>query len=224
MQIKDWPRSERPREKLLTLGAGALSDAELLAIFIRTGIKGKTAVDLARELLYLYGGIRAILMANKKQLCEFHGMGSVTYTQFQAALELSKRHLQEAIPAREELKNSLSTRKYLQAKLRDYSHEIFACLFLDAQNRILRFEEMFTGSIAFAQVHPRNIVKRCMQLNAAAVILAHNHPTGIAEPSDADKAITQKIVQALSLIDVKVLDHIIVGDGEIVSFNEEGLL
>jgi DNA repair protein RadC len=222
--IRDWPVSERPREKLLARGPAALSDAELLAIFLRTGVNGKTAVDLARELLQAWGGLRPLLEADQKRFCAMHGLGLAKYAQLQAVLEMGRRHLQEQLQREATLDNPDATRNYLISRLRHHQHEVFACLFLDNRHRIITFEELFHGTIDGASVHPREVIKRALQHNAAAVILAHNHPSGIAEPSRADVQITRRLVEALALVDIRVLDHLIIGDGEGVSLAERGQL
>ncbi|MFT5132614.1 MAG: DNA repair protein RadC [Gammaproteobacteria bacterium] len=224
MPITDWPRAEQPREKLLTRGPASLSDAELLAIFIRTGIKGKTAVDLARELLGRFESLRSLLEADLSCFCQSKGLGMSKFVQLQAALELGKRHLESTLKSQHALSNPKETRDYLKARLRAYHHEVFACLFLDNRHRVICFEELFTGTIDGASVHPREVVKRALFHNAAAVILAHNHPSGVAEPSRADQNITQRLKDALSLVETRVLDHVIIGDGETVSFAERGLI
>ncbi|MFC1749262.1 DNA repair protein RadC [Pseudomonadota bacterium] len=224
MVITKWPAEERPREKLLQKGSEALSDAELLAIFLRTGIPGKTAVDLARELLDEFDGLRPLLTATQNDFCRGKGLGAAKYAQLQAVLEMSKRHLNEQLQKGDALSSPSDTRRYLASKLRDHHQEVFACLFLDNRHRVIRFEEMFYGTIDGASVHPREVVKRTLHHNAAAVIFAHNHPSGISEPSNADIDITQHLQQALDLIDVRVLDHVVIGDGEQTSFAESGLL
>lgn len=224
MAITDWPAGERPREKLLARGAAALSDAELLAIFLRTGVPGKTAVDIARELLAEYGGLRSLLQAEPDRFCRSRGLGSSKYAQLQAALEMGRRHLRESLRRGNALSRPADTRNYLSARLRDYPHEVFACLFLDNRHRIIACEELFRGTISGASVHPREVVKRCLAHNAAAAIFAHNHPSGIAEPSEADRQITERLKVALDLVEVRVLDHVIVGDGETVSLAERGLV
>ena len=223
MAIKDWPATERPREKLLAKGAHALSDAELLAIFLRTGITGKTAVDLARELLVEFGGLRPLIDASQTEFCKAKGLGAAKFVQLQAVMEMARRHLLEAATRESALTSPALTRQYLKARLRDYRHEVFLCLFLDSQHQVLAAEELFQGSIDGASVYPREVVRRCLHHNAAAVIFAHNHPSGIAEPSDADIRITGKLKQALALIDVRVLDHIVVGE-TLVSLAERGLV
>jgi len=224
MPITDWPLEERPREKLLARGAAALSDAELLAIFLRTGVPGKTAVDLARDLLTRFGSLRALLEADLRQFCEGEGLGAAKYAQLQATTEMARRHLAETLRRGNALENPEATRRYVSARLRDYPHEVFACLFLDNRHRVIAFEELFQGTINGASVHPREVVKKALAHNAAAVILAHNHPSGVAEPSQADRHITQQLVDALGLVEVRVLDHLVIGDGDAVSFAERGLL
>jgi DNA repair protein RadC len=224
MAITDWPAAERPRERLLGLGAGALSDAELLAIFLRTGVAGKTAVDLARDLLAEFGGLRPLLTADARSFCRARGLGSAKYAQLQAVLEMGRRHLHETLARGEPLTSPATTRRYLAARLRDHPHEVFACLFLDNRHRLIAYEELFRGTIDGASVHPREVVRRSLALNAAALILAHNHPSGVAEPSTADAGITRRLCDALALVDVRVLDHVIVGDGECVSLAERGLV
>jgi len=223
MTISSWPAAERPREKLLARGAQALSDAELLAIFLRTGVVGKTAVDLARDLLTEFGGLRPLIDASQPQFCRAKGLGAAKFVQLQAVMEIARRHLLETLQRDSVLTSPALTRQYLKARLRDYRHEVFLCLFLDSQNRVLAAEELFEGSIDGASVYPREVVQRCLVHNAAAVIFAHNHPSGIAEPSDADIRITARLKQALALIDVRVLDHVVVGD-TLVSLAERGLV
>jgi len=224
MAITDWPVHERPRERLLKQGADSLSDAELLAIFLRTGMPGKTAVDLARELLQEAGGLRQLLVLDRQRFCQKPGLGEAKYSQLQAVLEMARRHLFQTLEAGEEFCNPAAVRRYLLAHLRDRSREVFCTLFLDTRHRLIRCEDLFQGTIDGASVYPREVVKRALALNAAAVLLAHNHPSGVAEPSDADRRLTRRLVQALELVDVRVLDHMVVGDGEITSFAERGWL
>jgi DNA repair protein RadC len=224
MAISDWPTAERPREKLLQRGPEALSDAELLAIFLRTGIPGKTAVDLARELLLEFGSLRALLNADRQRFCRSAGLGAAKYAQLQAVLEMARRHFEEVLQRGDALTSVETTRAYLSAQLRRYNYEVFACLFLDNQHRTIAFEELFRGTLDSASVYPREVVKRVLSHHAAAVIFAHNHPSGISEPSGADRQITEKLQQALQLFDVRVLDHFIIGDGRPYSFAEHGLL
>lgn len=222
LPISQWPSHERPREKLLTKGSELLSDAELLAIFFRTGIKGKTAVDLARDVLQQYGGLRQFLAATPANFCKTRGLGIAKYIQLQASLELGKRYLKEKIYRQDVLTCPEDTRRFLMTKLRDKRQEVFACLFLNTKYHIIAYEELFQGTLDSAEVHPRIILEKTLHFNAAALILAHNHPSGNPTPSDADIKITRKIIYALSLIDVKVLDHFVVGDGEMVSLAEMG--
>ncbi len=223
MAITDWPAQERPREKLLLKGAAALSDAELLAIFLRTGISGITAVDLARQLLDSFGGLRPLLEASEGQFCERNGLGPAKYSQLQAVLEMAKRHLFESLQRGDALCSVQQTRDYLRAQLQNSPQEVFACLFLDNRNRVISFDKLFFGTIDSASVYPREVVRLALKKNAAAVIFSHNHPSGVAEPSQADEQITQRLKEALALLDIRVLDHFVVGD-EIVSFAERGLL
>jgi len=224
MSIKDWPAEERPREKLLQKGVEALTDAELLAIFLRTGIKGKTAVDLAKDLLSEFGSLQALLSADQARFCQAKGLGSAKYTQLQAVLEMAKRHFVEIIQRGDALTSPEATRAYLSAQLRGYGYEVFACLFLDNQHRVISLEELFRGTIDSASVYPREVVKRALFHNAAAVIFAHNHPSGVNEPSQSDRQITEKLKQSLLLFDIRVLDHFIIGDGQPYSFAEHGVL
>ncbi|MDR9436595.1 MAG: DNA repair protein RadC [Thiohalophilus sp.] len=224
MSITDWPQAERPREKLLARGAEALSDAELLAIFLRTGTRGKSAVDLAREVLHQFGGLRGLLTANEADFCTLPGLGQAKYVQLQAVMALAQRHLGETLQRDTGLHSPQDTKHYLHSRLRDLPHEVFACLFLDSQHRVIRYEELFRGTLNGASVHPREVVKKTLQHNAAALIFAHNHPSGIAEPSHADRHLTGRLVEALELVEVRVLDHIVVGDGECVAFSERGWL
>lgn len=224
MPITDWPLDERPREKLLHKGPAALSDAELLAIFLRTGVKGKTAVDLARELLQEFGSLRELLESDCKRFCEGHGLGNAKYVLLQAVLEMARRHFEQSLRRGDAITRPEATRSYLKSKLRGYAYEVFACLLLDNQNRVIRLEELFRGTIDGANVYPREVVKIALSANAAAVIFAHNHPSGVAEPSNADKTITRTLRQALALVDIRVLDHVIIGDGKAYSFAEHGLI
>ena len=223
MPITDWPLEERPREKLLALGSEALSDAELLAIFLRTGIRGKTAVDLSNDLLEGFSGLRHLLMADQQDFCEHNGLGPAKYAQLQAVLEMARRYLSAGLQRGDSLTSPQETRQYLSSQLRDYTHEVFAVLFLDQRHRVIQFEEMFRGTIDGASVYPREVVKKALEHNAAAVIFAHNHPSGVAEPSQSDERITRRLKDALALVDIRVLDHFVVGD-EVVSFAERGLL
>jgi len=224
MPVNDWPSSERPREKLLALGADALSEAELLAIFLRAGIPGKTCVDLARDLLKRFRGLRGILGASRHELCRIKGLGPATYAELQAILEIARRHLKETLERGPPLQHPRATRDFLKAHLRDLPHEVFACLYLDNRHRVIAFAEMFRGTIDGTSVYPREVVKAALSHNAAAIIFAHNHPSGIAEPSRADELITRRLKQALELVEIRVVDHFIVGDGDCVSLAERGLV
>lgn len=224
MSINQWPIAERPREKLLIQGAKSLTDAELLAIFLRTGIKGCTAVDLARELLTSFGGLRALFEASQSQFCARKGLSVAKYAHLQAVLEMNRRHLSEKLAQGEVMSDPKTVHAYLVSQLRHQKREVFSCLFLDSQHQVITYQELFHGSINSASVHPREVVKAALSYNAAALILAHNHPSGVAEPSLADQQITDQLVSALALIEVKVLDHIIVGAQHPVSFAERGLL
>ena len=224
MAITDWPAAERPREKLIELGAQALSDAELLAIFLRVGVVGKSAVDLARDLLTQFGSLNGIFAATEHALSQVHGIGSSKYVQLQAIFEMSRRALNEQLQQRDVLTSPQAVRDYLVLKLGSYTKEVFLVLFLDTQNRLLATEEMFSGSLSETSVYPREIVKRVLHHNAAAVIFAHNHPTGNVKQSQADELLTKQLQQALALIDVKVLDHFIVAGNNTLSFSQTGLL
>lgn len=224
MAINTWPQAERPREKLLQRGSQALSDAELLAILLRTGARGKTAVDLARELLSKFDGLRGLFAAEQTRLCAASGLGPAKYAQLQAALEMARRHLGESLQRGAPLTDPAATRRYLVARLRDRPQEVFCCLYLDNRHRVVAFEELFQGTLDGASVHPREVLRKVLAHNAAAVIFAHNHPSGVAEPSDADRRLTQRLKESLALVDVRVLDHFVVGDGEAASFAERGLL
>ena len=222
MSIRDWPAAERPREKLLEHGASSLSDAELLAIFLRTGVSGKSAVDLARHLLAEFGSLRALLEADLAGFCRQLGLGPAKFSQLQAVLEMSRRHLAERLRRDSALESPQAVRDYLKSLLRHELHEVFGCLFMDSKHRMLSFEVLLRGSIDSASVYPRQVVKRALAHNAAAVIFCHNHPSGVTEPSQADRTLTKRLSDALDLIEVRVLDHFIVGDGEPLSMVEHG--
>ncbi len=224
MAITDWPEGERPREKLLTRGAASLSDAELLAIFLRTGVTGKSAVDLARELLTQFGSLTQLFAASEAEFCAVHGMGQAKYVQLQAIKEMSLRGLKEELHRGDALNSPRVVRDYLQLLLGGRHQEVFLVLFLDTQHRVIASEEMFHGTLSQTSVYPREVVKRALAHNAAAVILAHNHPSGVAEPSQSDQLLTIALKQALSLVDVRVLDHFVVAVGQTLSFAEKGLL
>jgi len=224
VSIVDWPEGERPREKLLMRGASALSDAELLAIFLRTGVTGKSAVDLARDLLGKYGSLTRLFAAEVADFCTVKGMGPAKFVQLQAVLEMSRRALQEEMQRGDSLNSPRVVRDYLQLLLAGRQQEVFLVLFLDTQHRVIASEELFHGTLSQTSVYPREVVKRALTHNAAAVILAHNHPSGVAEPSQADQLLTNALKQALALVDVRVLDHFVVAAGQTLSFAERGLL
>lgn len=224
MSIRNWPAAERPREKLLLQGASALSDAELLAIFLRTGIAGIDAVSLARQLLKQFGSLKGLLSANQKQFCTGKGLGEAKYVQLQAVLELSKRYLEQEIQRDTVFTDPAAVKRYLQHTISNKLREEFLLLYLDSQHRLIKTESLFSGTIDASPVYPRIVVQHALAHNAAAVILAHNHPSGVAEPSRADRSITERLVQALMLVDIKVLDHFVVGDTDVISFAERGWL
>ncbi len=224
MTMRNWPNSERPRERLLQQGASSLSDAELIAICLRTGTKGKSAIELGRELIHHFGGLRNLLNASFKDVRHIKGLGEAKYVQLHAALEISQRYLHETLKREDILTSTRATKQFLSARLRDLPYEVFAALFLDNKNRLICFEELFRGGINGVNIHPGVIIKHALKHNAAGVIFVHNHPSGIAEPSVEDKIMTKKLCSALALIEINVLDHLIVGDGKISSFIELGLL
>ncbi len=224
MAITDWPALERPREKLLAQGAASLSDAELLAVFLRTGVRGKSAVDLARDLLARHGGLGPLFAAKRAEFVDAPGLGDAKFCQLQAVLEMARRALAETLRAGDALASPAAVRDFLRLSLAARDHEVFVALLLDAQNRVLACEELFRGTLAQTSVYPREVVKSALARNAAAIIFAHNHPSGVAEPSHADQALTQSLKQALALVDIKVLDHFIVAGSACLSFAERGLL
>ncbi len=225
MAITDWPADERPRERLLAQGATALSDAELLAIFLRVGLPGKSAVDLARELIGRFGGLNRLFAATRGEFSAVPGMGPAKYAQLQAVLEMARRALAEELRTGAAFGSPGAVRDYLRLHLAGLPHEVFYALWLDAQHRLLAAEELFRGTLTQTSVFPREVVKRALAHNAAAVILAHNHPSGVAEPSPADELLTRELRQTLALVDVRVLDHFIVaGQAQPLSFAERGLM
>jgi DNA repair protein RadC len=224
MSIKLWPDSEKPREKLLVQGAESLSDAELLAIFLRTGCHGKSAVDVARDCLLNFGGLRQLLHASIDDFCAFPGIGTVKYCTLQAALELGKRYLEQQLKHKPLLNKTDATLKFLTAKLRDSEREIFACLFLDCHYQLICYEELSQGTIDQSRIYPREIVKTALKHNAANVLFAHNHPSGISEASDQDITLTTHLKKSLALVDIDVVDHIIIGENSSLSFLERGWL
>lgn len=224
MSITQWPEDERPRERLLKQGAAALSDAELVAIFLRVGVKGKSAVDLARDLVAQFGSLNGLFAASETDLCAVHGMGQAKYVQLQAVLEMAKRALVEDIKLTDALASPKAVRDYLKLTLARLPHEVFVAVFLTSQNRVIKVEEIFRGTLTQTSVYPREIVKLALAHNAASVIFAHNHPSGEPHPSQADRALTKTLADALALIDVRVLDHFIVAPGASLSFAEQGMI
>jgi DNA repair protein RadC len=218
MSIRDWPDSERPREKLLARGSSALSDAELLAVFIGSGRRGSSAVDVGRELLTHGGGLKALLQLPQDR----SGLGPVAWCRVQAALEIGRRYLDSELRESETLSDPAASARFLKSRLAAYPYEVFACLFLDNRHRVIAFEELFRGTIDGASVHPREVVRHCLTHNAAAVIFAHNHPSGVSEPSAADRAITLRLRDALALVDIRVLDHFVIGAGDPTSLARRG--
>jgi DNA repair protein RadC len=223
MAISDWPAAERPRERLLAHGAKALSDAELLAVLLRTGVRGRTAVDFARELLNRFNGLGGLLSAGR-ELASVKGLGAAKRAQFAAVIELAQRSIGERLKEGAALTSPGAVRDYLRLALSAREHEVFVCIWLDAQHRVVRFDEPFRGTLTQTSVYPREIVKSALGANAAAVIFAHNHPSGIAQPSQADELLTRNLKEALAMVDVKVLDHFIIAGNQAISFAERGLL
>lgn len=224
MSINTWRPEERPREKLLQKGSAALSDAELLAIFLRTGVKGCSAVDLARKVLQQFNSLRNLFAASETEFCKILGLGVAKYAQLQAVLELSTRALTENLQKKNVFANTTQTKNYVLSKLGHYQREVFACLFLDNQHRLIAYEELFYGTINYSNIHPREIVKRALHYNAQALVLAHNHPSGVATPSQADLSATQQLLKILKVIDVEILDHLLVAGNRVLSFVEAGLI
>ena len=224
MAIRDWPEDARPREKLLARGAATLSDAELVAVFLRTGVSGKSAVDLGRELIARFGSLGALCRAERRAACAAPGMGDAKFALLQAVMEMARRTLAEEMQAGDALGSPQAVRDYLRLILRDKEYEVFCCVFLDAQHRVLAVEELFRGTLTQTSVYPREIVKRALAHNAAALILAHNHPSGVAEPSQADRLLTRRLSESLALVDIRVLDHFIVAGASSLSFMEAGEL
>ncbi len=218
MSIRDWPEGEKPREKLRAKGSGSLSDAELLAVFIGSGRRGSSAVDIGRELLTRAGGLRPLLHSAQRT----SGLGPVAWCRIQAALEIGRRYLDSELRESEALTDPAASARFLKSRLAAYPYEVFACLFLDNRHRVIAFEELFRGTIDGASVHPREVVRHCLQHNAAAVIFAHNHPSGVSEPSAADRAITLRLRDALALVDIRVLDHFVIGSGDPTSLARRG--
>jgi DNA repair protein RadC len=224
MAITDWPAAERPRERLLLHGPALLSDAELVAVYLRSGVAGKSAVELARELIKRFGGLAGLLTASHAALRETKGLGEAKAAQLAAVLEMARRCLREQLHAGVALNSPAAVREYLSLALAAREHEVFVALFLDAQHRVIAVEELFRGTLTQTSVYPREVVKAALRRNAAALILAHNHPSGVAQPSQADELLTRSLREALALVDVKVLDHFIVAGNQTLSFAERGLL
>ena len=222
MHIHEWPATERPREKLLAQGAGVLSDAELLAIFLGSGVRGQDAVASSRALLHTYGPLRVLLDRPAKALARLPGLGPACACRLAAALELGQRHLAAGLQRGAALSDPTTVGHYFAGRLRSRQHEVFAVLFLDTRHRALAFEELFQGTLDGAEVHPREVARRALAHNAAAVIVGHNHPSGDPGPSAADRAVTLRLRQALALLDIRLLDHVVVGDGAPVSLAARG--
>lgn len=224
MSINNWPKTEQPREKLLTYGPSILSNAELLAIFLRTGIQGKSAIDLARDLLSEFGGLDKVLESDLKSFTKIKGLGSAKFCQLQATLELVRRHYECKVSELASFNNQEIVRNYLLNNFSRLENEIFACLLLDNKHKLIKFEKLFTGTINQAQVYPRVVAQTCLRNNAAAIIFAHNHPSGCLKVSESDKYITKKLTQVLEMIDVRVLDHFIVGKNDVFSMAQNGFM
>ena len=224
MSMNTWPPSERPRERLLRRGPSVLSDAELLAIFIHTGCAGRSAVDIARDALSRYGGLLGLLDAGQQSFCATQGLGPAKFALLRAALELGRRYLDARMRRGEALTRPEDTRRFLQAQFKGRAQEMFGAVFLDNRHRVIEYATLFMGTIDGASVHPREVVKRALDLNAAALIVAHNHPSGVAEPSVADQALTRRLSESLGLVDIRLLDHVVIGDCEYVSFADRGWL
>lgn len=224
MSIKSWPADDRPREKLLAKGSSALSDAELLAIFLRVGVRGKSAVDLARLLLQEFGSLHGLFGADLRTLSKIPGMGPAKFVQLQAVMEMARRALGETLQEKDVLSSPQSVRDYLRIQLQSLGHEVFVGIFLNARNQVIAADTLSEGTLTQTSVFPREIVKRALTHNAAAVIFAHNHPSGTTEPSQADRHLTRALADALRTIDIRVLDHFVVAPGRILSFAEQGLM
>ncbi|HEX4943002.1 MAG TPA: DNA repair protein RadC [Usitatibacteraceae bacterium] len=224
MALADWPAAGRPRERLAAQGPAALSDAELVALMLRTGVAGRPAVEIAGELLDRFGRVSRLLAAPVPEVAAVRGVGAARAAGFAAAMELARRSLSEDMQARDSLASPMAVRGYLRLRMQHLGHEVFWVVFLDAQNRVIAAEELFRGTLTQTSVYPREVVKQALAHNAAGVILAHNHPSGVAEPSIQDQALTRSLAESLALVDVKVLDHFIVAPGACLSFAERGLL
>jgi len=224
MRIGQWPENDRPRERMLARGATALSDAELVALLLRTGVAGESALDLARDAIDRFGGIAGLLAAPATELATVRGFGPARCAAVASVIELARRSLVQEAAARDALTSPQAVRDYLRLTLDGRPYEVFVGLFLDSQNRVLGAEELFRGTLAQTSVYPREVVKAALARNAAAMIFAHNHPSGVAEPSRADELLTQALKQALALVDIRTLDHFVVAGGRLTSFAERGLL
>jgi DNA repair protein RadC len=224
MSISQWPEHERPREKLLKHGAENLSDAELLAIFLRIGVKGCSAIELAQISLQKFGSLRQLLAASEKDFCAIHGLGVAKYVQLQASVEMTSRYLHQQLKEKDLITCPEDTKRFLISQIRDKAHEVFVCLYLDNRHQIIHYEELFRGTIDGASVYPREVVKQALSHNAAAIIVAHNLPSGIAEPRQSDEHITHRLKEALALVDIRLLDHFIIGEGRVCSLAERGCL
>ena len=222
--IKDWPAAERPRERLVQSGPGHLTDAEVLSIRLGRGVAGVSALDLARQLLARFGGMRGVLNAGHAELETLHGLGPGKSATLRAARECCCRYMGEKLSPGKTISSPGDSQDFLLARLRDRPHEVFCCLFLDSRHRLISCEELFRGTVDGASVHPREVVKQALSRNATAVILAHNHPSGVAEPSQADEIITTRLRDALALVEIRLLDHLIIGDGNCTSLAEKGLI
>lgn len=222
MAIIDWPAEQRPRERLITQGAGALSDAELLAVFLRVGVSGKSAVDLGRDMIARFGSLNRLFAASLDEFSSINGLGPAKYAQLQAVMELARRAIAEEIKTGDALSSPQAVKQYLQMLLANRAYESFAVLFVDVRNRLIAAEELFRGTLTHTSVYPREVVKSALAHNAASVILAHNHPSGNPEPSAADRTLTQALKQALALVDIRVLDHFVVAGRQVYSFAEHG--
>jgi len=220
--LNSWPKKEKPREKLIQSGASSLSDSELLAIFLRTGIAGKNVIELAREIIQHFGSLKNLFSASEEEFCQIKGLGRAKFVQLQACIEMSQRYLKEQIIKQNAMENPNQVKEYVQSRLMNKTNEVFAAIFLDNQHHVIAFEELFFGTINASSVHPRVILQGCLKHNAAAVIVAHNHPSGVAEPSISDIDITATIKAALNLIDVRLLDHLVVASHRVVSLAERG--
>lgn len=224
MRIKHWPKSERPRERLMEFGTEVLSDAELVAVLLRTGIKGKDALALARELLTRFGGLRGLLSVGRRELAQVKGLGTSKIAAFLSAIEIAKRQLKQDILGRDVVRDPKSIMNYLTSSMRDQKKEVFKVLFLDKANRLIAAEDLFEGTVDETVVHPREVLQAALEKNASSIILVHNHPSGRVQPSSEDQAITRKLHSICTPLGIRIMDHIIVGDNQYFSFNEANLL